>query len=195
LLVYSHWSLSPLTFHYTSDFGTYHTSHLNIPGSSSGKKSSFTPPDSLNFGIKLLRRTLYELKDALSDLDTHIKEAHTRGAIAAKTVQSLDEIQATTKKTAAVLSTYLTNDGSDWLDSLLSGNLSFLQFRLIDAKIIRKTKEELVLWMDYLKIMSIRAQNAREDSGGAAPAELELAEEDLAKASRLLKELGRILKV
>jgi hypothetical protein len=63
------------------------------------------------------------------------------------------------------LSTHLTNAGSDWLDSLLAGGLSFSQFRTLNPKTFRTLVDNLQNWQAEVEIASIKSKYHRNEKG------------------------------
>ena len=109
-------------------------------------------------------------------------------------------MQATATHTAQTLSTYLTNDGSNWLDSLLSGSLSFSQFRGIDTRRVQAATDELATWMEQHRIMALSVFPQEYDPKYDPDKKTEsigweISEENLFWGQMELSNLGEILKI
>jgi len=181
-----------------ADLNTYQTSSLQFPGdikseslppSSNEASSSSSESQHLSTGIPLLRRTLYGLKDALSELHVSIQNWLTERVVTYTNITRLRSLQTSVSLTINALSTCLTNHGSDWLDSLLAGGMSFSQFRALDHERLWTVGEMLGQWT---QLVSSRYSFAR--PWEVVGTEFELTENDLALPKGLLEELNHSLK-
>ena len=51
-----------------------------------------------------------------------------------------------------VLTEYLTNNGSEWLDEMLRGGMSFSEFRDLDVNRLRWAADELLAWAQLVEL-------------------------------------------
>lgn len=187
----------------SSDLSTYQTSNLQFPGDVKSKpsppnvgesSSSFSEPQQLTVNIPLLRRTLYGLKDALSELDVAIKNWLTENVISKSSATRLHSLQISVSFIMNALSRCLTNHGSDWLDSLLAGGMSFSHFRALNRERLQTVDELLRKWTQCVRIRVVSSGSSSGWRGKISGQELELTEEDVALPKRLLGELDQSLK-
>jgi hypothetical protein len=177
---------------------TYQTSLLEFPGhvnsKSSPSSSSSSKPQRLTVGIPHLRRTLYELKDALSELDVSIQSWLTEPVIPTSSATRLHSLQASVSFTTKALSRCLTNHGSDWLDSLLAGGMSFSQFRALDPARLQTVDEMLRKWTQCIRIRVVSSGDSSGCRKKVSCTKFKLTEDDLALPKGLLEELNQSLK-
>lgn len=123
---------------------------IDIPQPNSGAPSpSYSgefPRDPRN-QVWLLRHELYRLKDLIKQ--TREKLSNTIGLSDSGSALARD-ISATYKKLHITLETALSNHGSDWIDSGLSGGLTYPEFLGLDADCIRDFSCQLRLTMNDL---------------------------------------------
>jgi hypothetical protein len=129
-----------------SDLNSYHTANLAFVTQEVNQDSK---PDST---LPALRRHLYRLKDTLNNLQATIKDSNTRSEEAPDIVAVLSCSESDLLAINRDLSIYLSNHGSDWLNSLLSGGLSFSEFRSLDITYIVGVEESMAEWAREIRL-------------------------------------------
>ncbi|KAK3995286.1 hypothetical protein QBC44DRAFT_202129, partial [Cladorrhinum sp. PSN332] len=151
------------------DFNEFQTQFMNLPiapavapGSSGSRTTQFplrsapiripTPPSSLSpprprpqlsSKLPLLRQELYSLKDAISQAidrlchvrDTAWQEPHVQS--------SACSLASKFYNIGRAISILLSNNGSEWIDSGLSGGMTYAEFMALDVDYIIDLRQEL----------------------------------------------------
>jgi hypothetical protein len=94
---------------------------------------------------------LYELKDVLRQYNRLLPECI--NAFPEQFSRDFNKIQDLCVPIEQSLTFYLTNNGSEWLDSFLSGGLSFSQFRNLSLARIHHVKDLLVCCITSFDIL------------------------------------------
>ncbi|KAF2665191.1 hypothetical protein BT63DRAFT_87185 [Microthyrium microscopicum] len=123
-----------------ADLNSYHTSRIafvNQDNEECKKADKMLP---------VLRNRLYNLKDTLNNLHKIFLSKGTNGQMVVERFEVLAFSEVDIGDITKALSVYLSNHGSDWLNSLLSGGLSFSEFRSLDISYVNEVEQDMVEW-------------------------------------------------
>jgi len=90
-----------------------------------------------------LRSRLYDLSDVLKTNQHLISSCSSIPSLTEETKAELQLLKETQALTIAALSELLSNNGSEWIDSMLAGNMTFGEFQALDQDEITGFRSEI----------------------------------------------------
>lgn len=148
------------------EFLADNVSHAQFPHSTTERRTrgsgnySFTPaPSSRNPSLENLRRLLYELSDEIKACRSSLASLVSSPTLPVDIKADINDLVAACGVSVRILAELLSNNASEWIDSMLAGKLSFGEFSTLD-------QEELLEFVQDLRQMNVQLRQAVQNRAG-----------------------------
>ena len=118
---------------------------------------SFTrAPSSRSAPLETLRRLLYDLSDEMKACRGYLDSLSSSSTLTVDVTTDINALKAAMEGSVKILAELLSNNASEWIDSMLAGKLSFSEFSTLD-------QEEVLEFVQDLRGVGALVQQAMRD--------------------------------